>query len=415
MMEKTQAKPLTAAQQRQRDKKRRTWLRTGVQLFFFVSMPGAFVAGFSGVKQIFLHIGAGEVLSVDSFTLSLLGLCGFTLLFDRFFCGYACAFGSLGDAVWALSGLIQKKLFHRKKQLRLPERAVLLGQKVKYLLLAWLVALYVTRQEKMLTGASPWEVFSRLTALHLPPEGFGVGIGLLVLILLGMAVQPRFFCQFLCPMGAVFALLPVLPFARLHRQSDGCIPGCNACKQQCPVCLKLEETSLRSGECIACEACVGTCPKQNIQFSGIPPMQASGGCRCWVKCCSSSCWAAGWAFADSSELKKEAAALRKRELAYGRQNRLILQEKRKQEVPAGELPCCTYRWSVVFFAGCVLFRGAPCFCFYGNSCCSICNERVISANAQCSGLIQNPPCKSCTDLAVLRPIGAFPPAQQCIL
>ena len=51
MMEKTQAKPLTAAQQRQRDKKRRTWLRTGVQLFFFVSMPGAFVAGFSGVSQ----------------------------------------------------------------------------------------------------------------------------------------------------------------------------------------------------------------------------------------------------------------------------------------------------------------------------------------------------------------------------
>ena len=67
---------------------------------------------------------------------------------------------------------------------------MLLGQKVKYLLLAWLVALYVTRQEKMLTGASPWEVFSRLTALHLPPEGFGVGIALLVLILLGMAVQP---------------------------------------------------------------------------------------------------------------------------------------------------------------------------------------------------------------------------------
>ena len=55
--------------------------------------------------------------------------------------------------------LIQKKLFHRKKQLRLPERAVLLGQKVKYLLLAWLVALYVTRQEKMLTGASRGRCF----------------------------------------------------------------------------------------------------------------------------------------------------------------------------------------------------------------------------------------------------------------
>ena len=50
--------------------------------------------------------------------------------------GYACAFGSLGDAVWALSGLVQKKLFHRKKPLRLPERAVLWGQKAKYLLLS---------------------------------------------------------------------------------------------------------------------------------------------------------------------------------------------------------------------------------------------------------------------------------------
>ena len=35
MMEKTQAKPLTVAQQRQRDKKGRIWLRTGMQLFFF--------------------------------------------------------------------------------------------------------------------------------------------------------------------------------------------------------------------------------------------------------------------------------------------------------------------------------------------------------------------------------------------
>ena len=227
------------------------------------------MAGFSGVKQIFLHIGAGEVLSVDSFTLSLLGLCGFTLLFDRFFCGYACAFGSLGDAVWALSGLIQKAV-PPQKQLRLPERAVLLGQKVKYLLLAWLVALYVTRQEKMLTGASPWEVFSLLTALHLPPEGFGVGIGLLVLILLGMAVHPRFFCQFLCPMGAVFALLPVLPFARLHRQSDGCIPGCNACKQQCPVCLKLEETSLRSGNASPVKPALAPAPSRT-STGGIPP------------------------------------------------------------------------------------------------------------------------------------------------
>ena len=264
MMQTSEKKPLTAAQQHQQAKKRRALLRAALQVFFSFSMPGAFVAGFNGVKLLFQRIGAGEVLQADSFTLSLLGLCGFTLLFGRFFCGYVCAFGGLGDAVYALSSLIQKKLFHRRAPFRLPERAVRYGQWIKYALLAFIAGLCAAGIYDKTTGTSPWEVFSRLTALRLPPEGFGVGIALFLLILLGMALHPRFFCQFLCPMGAVFALLPVLPFARLHRQSDGCIPGCNACKQQCPVCLKLEETSLRSGECIACEACVGTCPKQNI-------------------------------------------------------------------------------------------------------------------------------------------------------
>ena len=118
MMQTSEKKPLTAAQQHQQAKKRRALLRAALQVFFFFSMPGAFVAGFNGVKLLFQRIGAGEVLQADSFTLSLLGLCGFTLLFGRFFCGYVCAFGGLGDAVYALSSLIQKKLFHRRAPFR---------------------------------------------------------------------------------------------------------------------------------------------------------------------------------------------------------------------------------------------------------------------------------------------------------
>ena len=263
-METTQNKPLTAAQQRQRALKRRTWLRAAVQLFFFVAMPGAFVAGFNGVKQLFLYIGTGSVLQADSFVLSLLGLCGFTVLFGRFFCGYVCAFGSLGDFVYALSAWVQKKLLHRKQAFRLPQKALRWGQLCKYVVLAVIVALCAANQYSKLTGTNPWEVFSRLTALRTPPAGFGVGIALFVLILVGMALQPRFFCQFLCPMGAVFSLLPVLPFAQLHRNAQNCIAGCNACANRCPVGLKLDDESLRSGECIACEACVGTCPRSNI-------------------------------------------------------------------------------------------------------------------------------------------------------
>lgn len=260
----TNQKTLSAAQRRQRRFRQRAILRAAIQTFFFFAMPGAFVAGFTGVRRIFLRIGTGEPLGLESFTVSLLGLCGFTILFGRFFCGFVCSFGSLGDLVYGLSGLVQKKLFHRKKQLRLPEKFVPYGQKLKYLVLGTIVLVCAADQYDKLSGTDPWEVFSRLTVLRLPPAGFGIGILLFVLILLGMAIHPRFFCQFLCPMGAVFSLLPVLPFAQLHRDTSRCIPGCRACSARCPVSLTLDDESLCSGECIGCEVCVGTCPQGNI-------------------------------------------------------------------------------------------------------------------------------------------------------
>ena len=70
-------------------------------------------------------------------------------------------------------------------------------------------------------------------------------------------------------MGALFALLPVLPYGALKRDAAHCIPKCNACERQCPVSLKLSEDGRRNGECIGCEKCAGICPKQNI--SGMIP------------------------------------------------------------------------------------------------------------------------------------------------
>ena len=265
MEQKTaEKKPLNPAQLRQRSIKRRGWLRAGVQALFFLTMPGAFVAGFSGVKHIFQWIGTGSVLQLDSFVLSLIGLAAFTVLFGRYFCGFVCAFGSLGDFVYWLSGLMQKKLFHRKKQFSLPEKVLPWGQKAKYFVLCAIVVLCGFGVYDRLTGWSPWDVFSRLTALKAPGMKNLLGVVIFLLILAGMALQKRFFCQFLCPMGAVFALLSVLPFASLRRNSANCIPGCSACAKRCPVALKLAEDGTRSGECIACEACVDTCPRQNI-------------------------------------------------------------------------------------------------------------------------------------------------------
>ncbi len=265
MQQEMTKKPLlTAAQKRNRKLMRQRIIRAVIQLFFFITMPGAFVAGFTGVKHIFQWIGAGEMLEMNSFVRVLIGLALFTILFGRFFCGYICAFGSLGDLVYGVSGLVQKHIFHRKKQISLPTKALPWLQKLKYILLALIVVLCTLGLYQKLTGTSPWDVFSRLTALQGIPEGYFWGTLVFVLILLGMAVQERFFCQFLCPMGAVFSLLPILPWGSLKRNQTQCPQSCKICVSQCPVGLRLETDGFRNGECVGCERCAGACPRGNI-------------------------------------------------------------------------------------------------------------------------------------------------------
>ena len=117
-----------------------------------------------------------------------------------------------------------------------------------------------------LTGTSPWDVFSMLTAGRLPDSTYLVGIILLLLIMVGMCTQERFFCQFLCPMGAVFALTPILPGALFKRNREKCPPKCGLCKKRCPAHLDIDGDTAMSGECLCCHACAATCPRKNIHI-----------------------------------------------------------------------------------------------------------------------------------------------------
>ena len=118
-------------------------------------------------------------------------------------------------------------------------------------------------------GNSPWDVFSMLTAGRLPNSKYLVGIVLLVLIIVGMCTQERFFCQFLCPMGAVFALMPILPGALFRRNREKCPPKCGLCKKRCPAHLDIDGDTGRSGECLCCHACAAACPRKNIHIGTI--------------------------------------------------------------------------------------------------------------------------------------------------
>ena len=212
-----------------------------------------------GEDSAYLSQGEGVISSIISAQ----------ILFGRHFCGYACAFGSLGDAMYELTVFIRQKVFHKKGRHGYPEKAVRILQKVKYVLLAFLLLSILTGWYASLQGMSPWDVFSMLTARKLPNASYKIGIILLVLILIGMCTQERFFCQFLCPMGAVFAMMPILPSALFNRNREKCPSKCGLCRKRCPAHLEIDGDTPLSGECICCHACQVTCPRKNIQIGPV--------------------------------------------------------------------------------------------------------------------------------------------------
>ena len=91
-------------------------MRAGIQLAFFIAAPSLFSTAFAGIKSIFLAIGSGQAVEWNSFLTVTAVLLIFTCFFGRHFCGYACAFGSFGDAVYEGFSWIWTKCFHKKKK-----------------------------------------------------------------------------------------------------------------------------------------------------------------------------------------------------------------------------------------------------------------------------------------------------------
>ena len=74
----------------------------------------------------------------------------------------------------------------------------------------------------------------------------------------------RPFCQYLCPLGAIYGWFNRFSLMQIHWEKDTCI-SCMACQKACPVNLKPEQISV-SPECIKCGKCVDACPKKCLHY-----------------------------------------------------------------------------------------------------------------------------------------------------
>ncbi len=234
-----------------------TLVRVASQIAFWIFAPSLFASAFAGVKNIADAMKSGTPIVFSGNIRILLLLLIFTLLFGRVFCGTACAFGAMGDFVYFLFS----KLLKRKKRITPPHWL----KYIKYVVLIAVFALCATGHQAWLQGKSPWDAFALLLAGKMPSDEYRIAIVILGLLLIGMAMIPRFFCRYLCPMGALFSILPPSLLVRIRKptqatQAYKACGNCSLCSKQCPVGLNLsKEEELSGGECIGCLRCTETC------------------------------------------------------------------------------------------------------------------------------------------------------------
>ena len=238
--------------------------RAAVQLVAFILVPGLFISVFSALGAIWKSI-LSSTFRFDEQAANILLLAVVfivTAVWGRFFCGFICSFGAMQDLLW-LGGR------------HLPFRPVF-SQKVdrvlKYLKYAVLLFIVIGVWTFGITGDtvwSPWTIFGMYASpwKGVPSQAMFLSVGglLLLLTIIGSLLIERFFCKYLCPLGALFTLASHFRVFKLKRDSASCSGSCRVCSRKCSMSIPLYQyDKVRSGECIDCMKCTTTCARGNI-------------------------------------------------------------------------------------------------------------------------------------------------------
>ncbi len=293
-------------------------VRTIVQLSFFVLFSGigimSLVPAFNGTRSwVVLPIVASvrsqaQVTStMDAITLFLEnGLfpwlpIGIMLvvgaILGRFMCGWICPVGFLQDVITAVKGRVDS----------VEKRAHLYWIRLKYVLvvLAFLISgslglavyygvgndyrtslgpladgLFVAiTPDGTLFGTLPailagsWRFLGTAQSSDLTFGNLSSWFGhisaltwLNVVVLVGFVYAawriPRFWCRYVCPVGAIMAVTQKNSLLGMHRDPIKC-SECKECETACPMqipILDLDWKKFNDSECILCMACIDACP-----------------------------------------------------------------------------------------------------------------------------------------------------------
>jgi NosR/NirI family nitrous oxide reductase transcriptional regulator len=231
-----------------------------LSLFFFA---GIFSLAFTGIGKVYsLIISNGFSFSkISIFIVPLSIVIILTVLFGRFFCGWLCAFGALNDFLFMFS----KKVFKNKFKINKTLDSQL--KYLKYVVLVLIIIFVWTLNIIPGNKYSPWIAFAQAGDFFSVVPTMPIAFIILFLIAVGAMFIERFFCRYLCPLGAILAILSKLKLAKINKSRTNC-NKCRLCSTSCPMDIDLNSMDkVKSGECISCLKCVNVCPKKNAKVS----------------------------------------------------------------------------------------------------------------------------------------------------
>jgi len=238
-------------------------LRHSVQLILFILLPGLYAITFSEVKTVYKMIIGGNFNFLQAFPslIEFVAIMLVTIILGRWFCGWICAFGAYNDLIYFIS----KKIF--KGKFKVNEQVDSILKYLKYVVLLFIIIVSWTIGSNILQTVSPWDAFGQITNLSTVFSRLLIGLILLVLITIGAAFIERFFCRYLCPLGAIFAIISRLGITKINKPKDDC-GKCRACTMNCSMGLKLYKVDgARGGDCINCLKCTEVCPRSNANIN----------------------------------------------------------------------------------------------------------------------------------------------------
>lgn len=220
-------------------------------------------------------IGSLQAISNSkNFSLSLfvLGfLMAFGIVFGRLACGFLCPFGFLQDLLYKIK--LKKIKIKKKYDKKL--------RWIKYIILVVFVFLLPVFLTDRFGLGSPY--FCKLICpvgtleggipLLLGNEGLRVNLGwlfgwksfVLVATLVMSVFIYRFFCKYLCPLGAIYSLFNKYSFYQLKIDPNTCI-DCKRCEKVCKMNVEVLSDNSRR-ECILCGDCEKVCPTNALTIS----------------------------------------------------------------------------------------------------------------------------------------------------